>query len=121
MSDETNHEVIHIEEELHDAAEQIEGEAKKRIEVISVRGNELKDVVGRLANEARVRKITVKDRGGKKLLEIPFVLGAAGVLLIGPWTAALLAAAWLTRVSILIEYEEAPALSAVEKIEPRIV
>ena len=113
--------MIHIEEELHDAAEQVEGAAKRRIEIMSVRGNELKDVVGRLANEARVRKITVKDRGGKKLLEIPFVLGAAGVLLIGPWTAALLAAAWLTRVSILIEYEEAPALSAVEKIEPRIV
>ena len=117
MSDET----IHIEEEIHNAAGQIEGAAKKRIEVISVRGNELKDVVGRLANEARVRKITVKDRTGKKLLEIPFVLGAAGVLLIGPWTAAVLAAAWLTRVSILIEYEEAPAPSAVEKIEPRIV
>ena len=114
MSEDTNYEVIHVEEELHDAAQ-------KRIEVISVRGNELKDVVGRLANEARVRKITVKDRSGKKLLEIPFVLGAAGVLIIGPWTAALLAAAWLTRVSILIEYEEAPTLSAVEKIEPRIV
>jgi len=117
MSEDT----IHFEEELHDAAVQAEGAAKRRIEIISVRGNELKDVVGRLANEARVRKITVKDRTGKKLLEIPFVLGAAGVLLIGPWTAALLAAAWLTRVSILIEYEEAPALSAVEKIEPRIV
>jgi len=121
MSDETNQEVIHIEEEIQGATEKIEGAAKRRIEVISVRGNEMKDVVGRLANEARVRKITVKDRTGKKLLEIPFVLGAAGVLIIGPWTAALLAAAWLTRVSILIEYEEAPALSAVEKIEPRIV
>ena len=33
----------------------------------------------------------------------------AGVLIIGPWTAALLAAAWLSRVSILIEYEEAPS------------
>mgnify|MGYP003619005385 CR=1 FL=1 len=117
MSEDT----IHVEEELHDAAEQAEGAARKRIEVISVRGNEMKDVIGRLANEARVRKITVKDRNGKTLLAIPFVLGAAGVLLIGPWTAALLAAAWLTRVSILIEYEEAPAPSAVEKIEPRIV
>ena len=114
-------EVIPVEEELHDAADRAEGEARRRIEVISVRGNEMKDVVGRLANEARVRKITLKNRAGKTLVEIPFVLGAAGVLLIGPWTAALLAVAWLTRVSILIEYEEAPAIeSAVEKIEPRI-
>lgn len=126
MTNELRDEVIHIEEEFKDDAHKAEETGKRRMEELSVRGDELKATVGRLAREARVRRITVKNRSGRTLFEIPFVLGAAGVLIIGPWTAALLAAAWLSRVSILIEYEEAPsqveeaARSAVEQIEARI-
>jgi hypothetical protein len=105
----TDHEVIHIEEELGDAAEKAGAEGKRRIEQISARGDELKVTLGRLAKEATVRKITIKNRDGKTVANIPFALGAAGVLIIGPWTAALLAGAWLARMSILIEYEEAPS------------
>jgi hypothetical protein len=105
----TDNEIIHIEEEMSNAAGQAEAAGKRSLEEISVRGGELKGTLGRLAKEATVRKITVKNAAGKKLLEIPFVLGAAGVLIIGPWTAALLAAALLARLSILIEYEEAPS------------
>lgn len=83
--------------------------ASKTTEEISVAGRDLSAALGRLAREATVRKVTVKNADGKMLFEIPFLLGTAGVLLLGPWTAALLGAAWLTRLSILIEYEEAPA------------
>jgi hypothetical protein len=100
MTDET----IHIEEEVKDTTEK----AKRWTEEISVRGGDLGETLRRLAKEATVRKITVKSESGRKLLEIPLVLGAAGALILGPWTAALLVAAWLTRVSILIEYEAAP-------------
>ena len=126
MSNEMRDEIIHIEEEFKDVVHKAEESGKRRFEEFSVRGGELKDTFGRLAKEARVRKITLKNQSGKTLVEIPFVLGAAGVLIIGPWTAALLAAAWLTRVSILIEYEEAPsaaeeaARSAIDQIEARI-
>ncbi len=117
--------VIHIDEEFADIVHQAETTGKRRTEELSVRGSELKETLGRLAHEARVRKITIRNQHGKTLVEIPLVLGAAGLLIIGPWTAALLAAAWLTRVSILIEYEDAPvveeeAKSAVEQIEVRI-
>lgn len=117
--------VIHIDEEFTDIVHQAETTGKRRVEVLSVRGDELKETLGRLAREARARKITIRNQHGKTLVEIPLVLGAAGLLIIGPWTAALLAAAWLTRVSILIEYEDAPAVeeearSAVEQIEVRI-
>ncbi len=127
MSDYENNEVIRIEEEFKDIVHKAEDTGKRRVEALSVRGGELKDTLGRLAKEARVRKITLRSHSGKTLAEIPFVLGAAGVLIIGPWTAALLVTAWLTRVSILIEYEEAPsaaeeaAQKAVEQIEARIV
>ena len=118
--------VIHVEEEFKNLVVQAEDTSRRRYEEFSVRGADLKDAVGRLAQEARVRKITLRSRTGKTLAEIPLALGAAGVLIIGPWTAVLLAAAWLTRVSILIEYEDAPsavaeaARSAVDEIEVRI-
>ena len=103
-----NDETIHIEEELKDAAHKVENTAKRWTEQITVRGGDLGETLGRLVKEATVRKITVKSESGKTLLEIPLVLGVAGALIVGPWTAVLLVAAWLTRVSILIEYEAAP-------------
>ena len=112
MSDET----IHIEEELKGAAHKVEDTAKRWTEQISVRGGDLGETLGRLAKEATVRKITVKSESGKTLVEIPLVLGVAGALFVGPWTAVLLVAAWLTRVSILIEYEAAP-ITAKEVVE----
>ena len=124
MSNEIHDEVIHIDEEFGSVVHKAEETGKRRFEEFSARGGDLKDTLGRLAREATVRKITLRNESGKTLAEIPLALGAAGVLIIGPWTAALLAAAWLTRVSILIEYEEAPAPepaeSAVEQIEIRI-
>ena len=123
MTENTNNEMdfelIHIEEEGHQPAT-----TDGRRDEITVHGRELRDPLGRLAQEGRARKITVRNRYGKTLVEIPLALGAAGMLIIGPWTAALLAAAWLTRVSILIEYEELPApaeeIPAVRQIEPRV-
>src|SRR5690606_22934620 len=106
MAENKSSNIIRIDEEYIAQAEET---GKRRIEEISVRGSEWKETLGRLAKEARVRKITLKNQNGRTLAEIPFVLGALGVLIIGPWTAALLATAWLTRVSIIIEYEEAPS------------
>jgi hypothetical protein len=117
MTDQT----IYVEEELREVALKTDEAARRWTEEFSVRGGDLRDALGRLAREARARKITIKSQSGQTLAEIPLVLGAAGVLIIGSWTAVLLAAAWLARVSILIEYEEAPAVeSAVEQIEARI-
>lgn len=109
MTDET----IHIEEEVTEAAKGVSATAKRWTEEISVRGSDVTETVGRLAKQATVRKITVKKADGQTLVEIPLVLGAAGVLIIGPWTAALLVAAWAMRLSILIEYE-APVAEKVE-------
>jgi hypothetical protein len=117
-----NDELIHVEEEAKHLAARAEDAGRRRIEEISVRGDELRHTLGRLAQEGRARKITVRNRYGRTLIEIPLILGAAGVLIIGPYTALLLAAAWLSRVSILIEYEELPATEppATLQIEPRV-
>lgn len=99
MSDE----VIHIKEDV-----QAEATGQRWTEELSVRGSDLADTLGRLGREAAVRKITIKSASGRTIAEIPLLLGTAGVLILGPWTAAVLVAAWLSRVSVIIEYEKAP-------------
>jgi hypothetical protein len=116
MSDE----MIHVEEEVTETAEGMITTAKRWTEEISVRGGDVRETVSRLARNAGVRKITIKSANGRTIAQIPLVLGAAGVLIIGPWTAALLVAAWLTRVSILIEYEEPIDEELEEKLEDTI-
>ncbi len=116
---------IDIDIDLKEAVARAEEAGKRRVEELSVRGDELKETLGRLVREARVRKITLVTHDGRTLAEIPLALGALGVLVIGPATAALLAGAWLARLSIRIEYEEAPAEvektpgEAIEQIEIR--
>lgn len=74
-----------------------------RTEEMRVRGDRLIAAVQALLREAAVRKITVKDRNGRTLLEFPLYAGFAGALLLGSWTALALIAAWFAEVSILIE------------------
>jgi hypothetical protein len=88
------------------------GRRNKWSEEFSVAGDQLVKTVQSLLREAVVRKITVKDRNGRTLIEIPLYAGAAGVLFLGWWSALLLIAAWFTEVSILIEREEETASAA---------
>ncbi len=94
MSEET----IHVEEEFT-----AEGKGKTWTEEVSVAGHELLDTLKKLIKEAAVRKITVKDDNDKTLLEIPLYAGIAGVVVLGPWTAAALVAAWVADLTIEIE------------------
>ncbi len=78
-------------------------------EEVSVSGDELVKTIQSLLREAVVRKIIVKDRNGRTLLEIPLYAGAVGVFFLGWWSALLLIAAWFTEVSIFIERAEGTA------------
>jgi hypothetical protein len=90
---------IHIEEEPF----KTDPNTKTWTEEISVAGSDLMDTLRRLARDVTVTKITVKNESGRVLFSFPLALGVVGVLILGPWTAAALVAAWLTKVSILIE------------------
>lgn len=81
-------------------------------EQISVAGGQLLSTVQELLREAVVRKITVLDKDGKTLVEIPLVAGVLGVAVMGYWTVLALIAAWFTEVSIHIVREEMPAKAA---------
>lgn len=77
-------------------------------EQISVAGGQLVETLQSLLREAVVRKITVLDKDGKTLLEIPLYAGVLGVAVLGYWTVVPLIAAWFTEVSIRIVREGLP-------------
>ncbi|MCW5864947.1 MAG: DUF4342 domain-containing protein [Anaerolineae bacterium] len=75
-------------------------------ERISVTGSDLVETVQSLLREAAVRKITIQDKEGRSLLEIPLYAGVAGALILGSATVLALIAAWFAQVSILIERDK---------------
>jgi hypothetical protein len=78
-------------------------------EQISVAGGQLVETIQSLLREAVVRKITVVDKDGSTLLDIPLYAGILGVAVLGYWTVLALIAAWFTEVSVRIVRAEMPA------------
>ncbi len=74
-----------------------------RTEELTIRGEELVATVKALVHEGNIRRIAVKDREGKVLIEIPLTLGVVGALFL-PTLAALGAlAALVTECTIVVE------------------
>lgn len=104
---------INIEEEYEEAPK----EGKTWTEEVSVAGDQVLGKVQELLREAAVRKITVLDESGKKLISIPMYAGAAGILVLGPWSVLALVGAWVAKFSILIEREGEEEVAASAKEE----
>lgn len=78
----------------------------KRTEEFKVNGEDLLAKVKALIAEGNVRRITVKNKEGKSVVELPLTLGVVGVAL-APVLAAIGAmAALITECSIVVEREE---------------
>ena len=76
---------------------------ERRTEELIVSGEKLVSTVKELVHQGNIRRITVKNRDGKSLIEIPLSLGVVGILLL-PTLAALGAiAALVTECTIVIE------------------
>lgn len=76
---------------------------KERTEELSVSGEKLVSTVKELVHQGNIRRITIKNRDGKSLIQIPLSLGVVGLLLL-PTLAALGAiAALVTECTIVIE------------------
>jgi hypothetical protein len=81
-------------------------EESSTTEEFVVKGEEVVETVKKLAREAGVRRIVVKNKDGKVLIEIPIVLGVAGIALLPAWSALALIAALVTECSIVVEKSE---------------
>ncbi len=79
---------------------------QSRTEEFQVDGEKLVSKIKELLHEGNIRRVIIKDKDGKTLLEIPMTLGVVGVL-IAPQLAALGAiAALLTEATVVVEKTE---------------
>jgi hypothetical protein len=80
-----------------------------RTEELTIRGEELIATVKELVHQGNIRRITIKNREGKVLIEVPLSLGVVGALLL-PTLAALGAlAAIVSECTIVVERVEDPS------------
>lgn len=75
----------------------------KKTEEFSVNGDDLLKKVKEIIAEGNVRRITVRDKQGKNLVELPLTVGVVGAVL-APILAAIGAiAALVTECTIVVE------------------
>lgn len=78
---------------------------KKREETFKVDGSELLKKFKELVKEGNVRRITIKEKSGKTIIDIPLTIGVVGAV-IAPVLAAVGAiAALITECTIAVERE----------------
>lgn len=81
----------------------------KRTEEFKVNGEDLLKKVKSIINEGNVRKITVKNKDGKSIVELPLTIGVVGAAL-APLLAAVGAiAALVSECTIVVEREDKEA------------
>jgi hypothetical protein len=77
-----------------------------RTEEFKVDGEKLIAKIKELIHQSNIRKVIIKDKDGKVMMEIPVTFGVVGVLL-APQLAAIGAiAALLTEATIVVEKSE---------------
>jgi hypothetical protein len=84
-------------------------EDKVRTEEYQVDGDFLVHKVKELVHEGNIRRITIKNEEGKRLIEIPLTIGAVGILLLPVWAAIGAIAALVTDCTIVVEKIEEKA------------
>ena len=94
-------EEIQVEEDVEETTD--DSEESTRSEEFVVKGEELVETAKQLAREAGVRRIVVRTSDGRTLIEIPILLGLAGIALLPAWSALALIAALVTECSIVVE------------------
>jgi len=94
----------------------VESKQPYGIEELQVVGEQLVGKVKELVREGNVRRIIIKQEG-HTILEIPLVVGVAGVLIAPVWAAIGVLGALLAKCSIEVVRAESPVETAKEKVE----
>ena len=81
-------------------------EEKVRTEEFKVNGEEVMAKVKALIKEGNIRKLTIKNKEGSNILEVPLTVGVVGAVLAPPLAAIGAAAALLTECTISVERVE---------------
>lgn len=75
-------------------------------EEFKVKGDDLLARVKQLINEGNIRKIIIKDKNNKNLIELPLTIGVIGATLAPVLAAVGAVAALVTECSIIVIREE---------------
>ena len=81
-------------------------EEKVHSEEFRVNGEELISKIKQLFHEGNIRRIIIKDKDGKTVMEIPLTIGVVGVLLAPTLAAVGAIAALLTEATVVVEKSE---------------
>ncbi|MCA9874082.1 MAG: DUF4342 domain-containing protein [Ardenticatenaceae bacterium] len=81
-------------------------EGKSWSEEFVVAGGELVGMVKKLVKEATVRRLVIKNEKMNLHLEVPLVMGVAGIAMLPVYSAVALIAALVTDCTILVERRE---------------
>ncbi len=76
---------------------------KVRIEEYKISGDKLIAKVKELVHEGNIRRITIKNKEGKDLIEIPLTIGVVGIVLAPALAAIGAIAALVTECTIVVE------------------
>lgn len=76
-------------------------------EEFKVKGEDLLGKVKQLVEEGNVRRIIIKDKENKTLIEVPLTIGVVGIVLAPVLAAVGAIAALVTECTIIVERREA--------------
>lgn len=79
---------------------------KTKSQTFTIKGENLLAKVKELVNEGNVRRIIIKDKNEKILIELPLTFGVVGAILLPALAAVGTIAALVTECSITVERDE---------------
>ncbi len=77
-------------------------------EEFRVNGEQLVAKIKEILHEGNIRRVIIKDKEGRTLIEVPLTLGVVGALLVPVWAAIGAVAALVTEATIVVEKVEKP-------------
>ena len=78
-------------------------EEKIRTEEFAISGEKLVATVKKLVHQGNIRRITIKNKEGRSLIDIPLTIGVVGALLLPTLAAIGAIAALVTECTIVVE------------------
>jgi hypothetical protein len=77
-----------------------------RTEEFHINGEELLAKIKQLVHEGNIRRIIIKDKDGRTVMEIPLTFGVVGAILAPTLAAVGAIAALLTEATVIVEKNE---------------
>ena len=81
-------------------------EEKIRKEEFTINGEKLVSTIKKLVREGNIRRVTIKNKEGKTLIEIPLTFGVVGALFLPTLAAIGAIGALVTECTIVVEKVE---------------